>query len=82
MQNVTVKFHWIPNMCKFLEMAARSCGEVLLDLPDGSRADLKRDGTARQLLGMLQPGETGLRVRLSDRGDMAAFMRYMSEAAL
>ncbi len=78
----TVKFHWIPNMCKFLEMAARSCGEVLLDLPDGSRADLKRDGTARQLLGMLQPGETGLRVRLSDRGDMAAFMRYMSEAAL
>lgn len=78
----TVKFHWIPNMCRFLELAAESCGEVLLDLPDGSRADLKRDGAVRQLLGMFQPGDAGLRVSLSDRGDVASFMRYMSEAAL
>lgn len=53
-----------------------------MDLPDGSRADLKRDGAVRQLLRMLRPGEEGLRLSLSDRGDVASFMRYLSEAAL
>ena len=31
----TVKLHWIPNTHALLELAAASCGEVLLDLPDG-----------------------------------------------
>ena len=78
----TVKLHWIPNTRVLLELAAASCGEVFLNLPDGSRADLKRDGAVRQLLRMLQPGEEGLRLSLSDRGDVASFMRYLSEAAL
>lgn len=78
----TVKPHWIPNTHALLELAAASCGEVFLNLPDGSRADLKRDGAVRQLLRMLQPGEEGLRLSLSDRGDVASLMRYLSEAAL
>lgn len=78
----TVVFHWIPNMRRFLELTAASCGEVLLNLPDGSRADLKRDSAVRQLLRMFQPAEAGLRVSLSDRRDMETFMRFMSEAAL
>ena len=78
----TVKLHWIPDMRRFLELAAESCGEVLLHLPDGSWADLKRDGAVRQLLRMLRPGEEGLRVRLSDRGDVETFMGYLSGAAL
>ena len=56
----TVKLHWIPNMRTLLELAAESCGEVLLHLP----------------------GEEGLRLSLSDRGDVASLMRYLSEAAL
>lgn len=72
----------LPNAERFLELAARSCGEVLLHLPDGSLCDLKRDHTARQLLKTLRPGREGLQISLSDRGDAPAFLRYLQEAAL
>lgn len=75
-------FMMIPNTERFFQIVEGSRGEVALCLPDGGRCDLKRDAAARQLVRGLRPGGEGLRVSLSDCGDMPAFFRYMREAAL
>lgn len=75
-------FMMIPNAERFLRIVEGSRGEVALCLPDGGRCDLKRDPAARYLVRTLCPGGEGLRVSLSDRGDLPAFFRYMREAAL
>lgn len=75
-------FLMIPNAERFLHIVERSCGEVLLHLPDGGRCDLKRDPVARQMLRTFRPGREGLQISLSDRSDAPAFFRYMQEAAL
>lgn len=67
----------IPNMERFLNLVARSRGKVLLHLPDNTRYDLKEDGAVRQLFQTMQPGRDGVRITLSDPGDIPAFINYM-----
>lgn len=71
----------IPNMERFLDLVERSCGRVLLHLPDNTFCDLKEDRTAAQLLRMVLPGEQGLRISLSDPKDLPSFLSYMAECA-
>lgn len=75
-------FMMIPDTEKFLRLVSKSRGHVEVQLPDGSRCDLKENRTARQLLQVLSPGEDGLRITLSDQRDLPGFFRYMREAAL
>ena len=77
-----MSFMMIPNAERFLRIVEGRRGEVALCLPDGGRCDLKRDPAARYLVRTLCSGGEGLRVSLSDRGDLPAFFRYMREAAL
>lgn len=70
----------IPDPEKFMKVVFQSRGEVLLHLPDGSCCDLKRSIVAGQLLRVMEPGREGLRISLTDQGDLPAFARYMSEA--
>ena len=72
----------IPDVEKFLDLAANSGGDVLLHLPDGSLCDLKRNCVARQLLRVLGSGRGGLRLTLSSRDDIPAFLDYMLQAGL
>lgn len=71
-------FH-IPDPERFLHLAEKSRGSVMLHLPDGSQVDLRENHDARQLLRMLQPGRAGLRISLSDSEDAPDFLRYMME---
>ena len=64
----------------FFELAAESRGEVLLNLPDGSRADLKRDSASAPADA---PAGGGVSAAGPPRpGTAASFVRYPSEAAL
>lgn len=76
------KIMMIPNTEKFLSLVNQSRGDVLLHLPDGGRCSLKQDHTARQILRTMRPGQDGISISFSNRGDIPAFMRYMMEAAL
>ena len=71
----------LPDREGFLDLVDRSRGSVLLQLPDRSTCDLKRDPTARQMLRLLEPGAEGIRLRLSDPEDLPAYLRYMMESA-
>lgn len=72
-----LKINVIPNMERFLDLVARSRGKVLLHLPDNTQCDLKEDGVARQLFQTMRPGQDGVRISLSDPGDVPAFINYM-----
>ena len=71
------KINIIPNMERFLNVVARSRGKVLLHLPDNTQCDLKEDGAVRQLFQTMLPGQDGVRISLSDPGDVLAFINYM-----
>ena len=66
-------FFLIPDTKRFLTLVNKSCGDVLLNLPDGTQCSLKRDHTARQMLRAIS---------ISNPGDAPTFLRYMMEAAL
>ncbi|MEY8388492.1 hypothetical protein AALC17_14580 [Oscillospiraceae bacterium 38-13] len=72
------KFMLIPDAEHFLRVVEHSRGQVLLHLPDGTRCDLKRDHTARQMLRAMRPRQDGLCVSLSDARDAPAFLDYMT----
>ena len=71
----------LPDWQEFLDLVDHSRGSVLLQLPDQSTCDLKRDPAARQMLRLLEPGAEGISLRLSDPADLPAYLRYMMESA-
>lgn len=71
----------IPNTEKFLNLVEKSHGDVTLHLPDGGQADLKRSHVARELFRMINPGQSGLQIGLTDSADTQTFIRYMMENA-
>ena len=75
-------FFLIPDTKRFLTLVNKSCGDVLLNLPDGTKCSLKRDHTARQMLRAMRPGQNGISISISNPGDAPTFLRYMMEAAL
>ncbi len=68
---------WIPNMERFLSEVSGIQGEVYLHLPDDSRCSLKHSATAHQMLKMIKPGTTGLRISLSNPNEVPCLMQYM-----
>ncbi len=75
------KIMMMPDAEDFLNVVEHSRGQVMLHLPDGTRCDLKRDHTARQLLRAMRPSRDGLCVSLSDARDAPAFLDYMIGSA-
>lgn len=75
-------FFLIPNTKQFLKLVHKSCGEVMLHLPDGSKRDLKRSEDAQQMLEAIKARKAGVEISLSDHRDVKPFVRYMAEAAL
>lgn len=75
-------FFLIPDIRQFSELVHKSCGEVMLHMPDGNRCDLKHSSNARQMLEVMKSRETGVRISLSDHRDVKPFIQYMAEAAL
>ena len=72
----------LPDKERFLDIVDHSRGDVLLCLPDHTDCDLKTDPAARELLRLLGPGEEGVDLRLTDPGDLPAYLHYMMEAVL
>ena len=70
----------LPDRERFLDIVDHSRGSVLLRLPDHTDCDLKTDPVARQMLRMLDPGTEGVALRLTDPGDLPAYLHYMMEA--
>lgn len=70
----------IPNAERFLSVVDHCFGDVILQLPDGSRCNLKQDHIARQMLRMMHPTQSGISITLSNKADTGTFLRYMAEA--
>ena len=70
----------LPDRERFLNIVDHSRGGVLLRLPDGTDCDLKADPGARQLLRLMELGEEGLSISLTDPKDLPLYLRYMMEA--
>ena len=68
-------------MEKFIEKVQSCHGDVLLNLPDGSTCDLKKDHTALQMLKMLKNNDNALDIRLTDPRDYPIFINYLMCAA-
>lgn len=75
-----MKLFSISSTEKFLNLIKKSQGAVILHLPDGSQLDLKQSHTAQQIFQIMQPGQSGLHISLSDSADTPGFIRYMMEA--
>lgn len=71
---------YLPDRKRFLQLVSQSRGDVVLHLPDNSRLSLKQDPTAQRLLQVMDPGQDGLQITLTNPTDTTAFMRYMLEA--
>jgi len=76
-----LKLMLIPDMEKFLEKIQDCRGDVLVQLPDGSTCDLKKDHTALQMLKMLKNDQNELDISLTDPRDYPIFLRFMMCAA-
>ena len=75
-------FFLIPDTKQFLKLVRKSCGEVMLHMPDGSECDLKNSGDAQQTLETIKARKAGVEISLTDHRDVKPFIRYMAEAAL
>lgn len=75
-------FFLIPDTERFLKLVNKSCGEVMLHMPDGSKRDLKHNGDANQMLEAVKSRGTGVEISLSNHQDAKSFIQYMAEAAL
>lgn len=75
-------FFLIPKTKQFLKLVHKSCGEVMLHMPDGSKHDLKHSGDAQQMLEAIKSKKAGVEISLSDHMDVKPFIRHMAEAAL
>lgn len=74
-------FLLIPDTKQFLNLVNKSCGDVLLHMPDGNKRDLKHSSDARQVLEAAKSGAAGVEISLSDHRDVKPFIQYMTEAA-
>ncbi len=75
-------FFWISDTERFLKLVNKSCGEVMLHMPDGSKRDLKHNGDANQMLEAVKSRGTGVKISLSNHRDTESFIQYMAEAVL
>lgn len=75
-----MKIFSIPDTNRFLDLVGKSRGDVTLHLSDGSQVELKQARTAQQLLRIVDPGQSGLDIRLSNPADTLDFIQYMMEA--
>ncbi len=75
-------FFLIPDIKQFLTLVNKSCGEVMLHMPNGNKHDLKRSNDAYQMLETVKSKGIGVKISLSDRRDVSPFIQYMAEAAL
>ena len=75
-------FFLIPDTKRFLKLVNKSCGEVMLHMPDGSKHDLKHSTDAHQMVDAVKSKGTGVNISLSDHRDVSPFIQYMAEAAL
>lgn len=75
-------FFLIPDTKRFLALVDKSCGEVMLHMPDGSERNLKHSGNADQMLEAVRSRGTGVEISLSNHRDVKPFIQYMAEAAL
>lgn len=75
-------FFLIPDIGRFLTLADKCFGEVMLHMPDGSKQNLKRDCDAYQMLETAKTSRAGVKISLFDYRDIKPFIQYMAEAAL
>ncbi len=75
-------FFLIPDTERFLQLVNKSCGEVMLHMPDGSKRNLKRNSDAHQMLEIVKSRGSGVEISLSNHRDVKPFIQYMAEAAL
>lgn len=75
-------FFLIPDTKQFLKLVRKSCGEVMLHMPDGNKCDLKHSGDAQRMLEVIKSRKAGVEISLSDHRDIEPFIQYMAEAAL
>lgn len=74
-----LKFMFIPNKDSFLDTVMSCQGSVLLHLPDNTTCDLKTNPVARQMVKLLPPDQSNLKLSFSDARDYSRFIRYMLE---
>ena len=66
---------------RFMRQLSASHGSVLLHLDNGKTCDLKKDGTARSMLQMMDTApKKGFDLTVTDPADVTGFLRYMLEA--
>ena len=59
-------FMLLPDTEKFMDVVDNSKGEVFLMMPDGDKYNLKQDDCARKLFRVMTPGQSGLKITLSN----------------
>ncbi len=75
-----LRFTFIPNKKRFLELINSCKGSVLIHLPDNTTRDLKCDSTAYQMLEMLPLNTVDLCLSFSDHRDSSKFIEYLMRA--
>lgn len=66
---------------RFLSVINNSHGDVILQLPDESRINLKESKLTQQLIRLLKTDAGSILIDVTDRKDIPAFIRYLTEAA-
>ena len=77
-----IQIMMLPNPEHFLSVVNHSQGDVFLQLPDRSRVNLKENAIAQQMLRLTAANPNGLLIDVTDRKDIPAFLRYLTEAVL
>ncbi len=75
-------FMGLPDTEKFMDLVDNSKGDVFLMIPGGDRYNLKQDDCARKLFRVMEPGNNGLKITLSNPQDAPEFFHYMSQIVL
>ena len=70
------------DMSRLAEVIGRCKGDVILNLPDSTRFNLKQNRDVLQLLRYMQPAGGTLELSLSDKGDLPVIIGYMMEAGI
>ncbi len=72
-----LKIYRIPNAKRFIQLVQNSKGSIFLQMPDGTKCDLKNDSAALHMIGMMNVGKDGLELQFSEQGDRREFIQYM-----
>lgn len=74
-----IRLNKINNIDNFLNLTTEMRGDVLIDMPDGSKCSLRENNTARQMLRMMPVENAELCVTLSDKHDLPVVLRFLME---